>query len=152
MSDATMATERPLVALEAAVQAGRADVFVDESNRIDWSQMTADECREAVRLALAVGAHLRARELAALGSERFPRSLDLERMSRVLAPPRVTLAPTRDPEAVQKNRQWLETHAAPYRGNWVALRGGELVASGETLEELTTSVRLTREILVTRVP
>ena len=49
---------------------------------------------------------------------------------------------------------WLRKHASQYRGNWVAVRDGHLVAAAATLEELETAIGQTSSLdsmLVTKV-
>lgn len=37
---------------------------------------------------------------------------------------------------LRKNRDWIKKHQALYRGWWIALRDGELMATGVSLKEV----------------
>jgi hypothetical protein len=77
-----------------------------------------------------------ARKLLAEALEKGDHGEDLSGWQRVLAPAKVLrvggeLDIDRTPDF-----QWLKDHSDMYRGQWVALFGGELLAHGENLKEL----------------
>ena len=77
----------------------------------------------------------------------------MQRYARVLAPARVIrsdLPP--DPDA-QADMTWLKINADVYRGQWVALQSGELLASARTHPELMEQIDHPEEktILITPV-
>jgi hypothetical protein len=130
--------------LATAAEHGDEVAFDQERSRIDWSARSASEFALAARLALRAGAHLAAREIASEGSKRFPTDLQLRKLAHVLAPPEIVRHPTQTPNpALLANMAWLREHGSSYRGLWVALRAGELVASAASAEAL-------REVLRTR--
>jgi hypothetical protein len=57
------------------------------------------------------------------------------KLREVLAPPKVTISAIRDTDR-SAEFEWLRTRSGPYRGQWVALVGPELVASAPSLKEL----------------
>lgn len=59
----------------------------------------------------------------------------LRRWRSLLAPPRVTAAQRRDTDR-RREYAWLRTHSLEYRGQWVALDDGCLVAAAPSLREL----------------
>lgn len=59
----------------------------------------------------------------------------LLRWRSLLAPPRVTTAQRRDTDR-RREYAWLRTHGSEYRGQWVALDDGRLVAAASSLQEL----------------
>lgn len=77
-----------------------------------------------------------ARELLAEALEKGNHGEDLSGWQRVLAPAKILrvggeLDIDRTPDF-----QWLKDHGETYRGQWVALFGGELLAHGENLKQL----------------
>ena len=64
------------------------------------------------------------------------------RLRSVLAPPVVKRLQKRDVDRSQEY-EWLRAHGREYRGRWVALSGGNLVASALTLQELQQQLRST---------
>jgi hypothetical protein len=77
-----------------------------------------------------------ARKLLAEALERGDHGEDLSGWQRVLAPAKtIRVGGERDIDRTP-DFQWLKDHGDMYRGQWVALFGGELLASGEDLENL----------------
>ncbi len=128
-----------------------------ESEEVD---MTGDVLRPPEELGAAIDLALqqemiaRARELAQLGTRLFPGNERIRRAAQVLAPPTAHathLPPARNLEA---SRAWVRDNANEYRGQWVAVRSGELLGAGSTLAEVYTLIGdggMTPDILVTRV-
>jgi hypothetical protein len=137
----------------AAVVSGTEDAsaFVHASSEIDWEARPAGDFAHAVRLALHVGAHLVARELAMKGSNLYPADVELRKMAQILAPAEVTASETPPDPTVSTAVAWLEINWNDYKGRWVALRGGELLAVADSLDELIAQVGDVRHtgILVT---
>ena len=149
--DATKDREEGTAMLEIAAEKSDEMAFVQAVSEIDWPQRPAADFARAVRLALAAGAHLLARNLAAQGARLHPDHLELQKMARILAPPRVVRADLPPDPSVQANHAWLRAHADEYRGRWVALRNGQLIAMGYTARELKAQLESTDGILLTRV-
>jgi len=114
--------------------------FVRAYKSMDWDERSADDFTEAVRLALNIGAHLIARELAMTGVQHFPDHPELQKMAYILAPPKVTVADRPPDPSARGNMAWLKRHWDDYRGKWVALRGGELLAVADSLDGLVEQV------------
>lgn len=139
--------------LVAAAETGNEDAFITAAKLIDWRTRSPEDYVRAVQLALTAGAHLKARQLAAEGSALYPDHDELQKYAHVLAPPKILargLPP--DPNAGADMR-WLKAHWEEYRGQWVALRGGELLGVASTWRDLIEKVGNPkgRGILVTRV-
>ena len=95
-----------------------------------------------------------ARRLLAEARESGSPEPDLERLEKLLAPPRFELRPASDFDRSTELR-WLEGHANEYRGQWVALLGPDLLAHASTFDELMTRLgAIPREAraLLYRVP
>jgi hypothetical protein len=148
-------TQRDITALlEAAMQAGDVQIFIQMVDRIDWSQQSPADFVSAVHLALAAGAHLTARQLAIQGHRLYPEHPDLDKMAYILAPSQAQVV-KRPPHQTPgtPNFDWLREHSAHYRGMWVALREGQLLAAAPTVRELKNKLDLTNKgIFFARVP
>ena len=86
-----------------------------------------------------------------VGSRKYPDDPELAKMARILAPSEL-LDVTRpvDP-SVSLNQAWLREHAQGYRGRWIALRAGQLVADAPTAKELKALLDDRTNLLVTRI-
>ena len=90
--DATAEGQDGIPLLERAARAGNEVAFVQAARQIDWLRRPAADFAQAVRLALAAGAHLLARNLAERGDGLYPGHPELQKMARILAPPRIVKA------------------------------------------------------------
>lgn len=149
--DATGDSGDGMGALELAAEAGDERAFIQAARQIDWLERSAADFGRAVHLALKAGAHLLARNLAAEGARLHPEHPELQKMDRILAPPRIVRTHVPPDPSVRANAEWLRTHAAAYRGQWVALKNGMLVASAPTARELKERLPGVQGILLTRV-
>ncbi len=137
------AAEAEMAALEAAVAASTvqdASPFARAYQAIHWNNHPADHFARVVRLALSVGAPTVAQEAAAKGAQRYPDHAELQKMAHILAPPTVTASKAPPRPGIQANRDWLNAHWDDYRGRWVALRDGELLAAADSLDGLSEQV------------
>ncbi len=137
--------------LAAATEAGDSIAFALAYEQIDWAKRTADEYETVVHWAITAGAPLIARSLSAAGAERFPEHEYLPRAARVLAPPTVRQSKSPADPSRRANHEWLKANQAEYRGQWVALQKGKLLASGDSLKAVTDQVAIAPTILFTVV-
>ncbi|MCB0107732.1 MAG: hypothetical protein KDE53_17545 [Caldilineaceae bacterium] len=140
----------PLSPLARAAEAGDAEAFVAAYQAINWTTRTADEFERAIQWALAAGAHLAARALATTGAAQYPDDAELQKAARILAPPKFLRRLPADP-TIRANHEWLRNHRMDYHGQWVALRNGQLLANGDSLQALTAVCEISPEILFTKV-
>jgi hypothetical protein len=140
-----------IVALEIAAEMADEATFVQAASGIDWLRRPAADFARAVQLALAAGAHLLARNLAAEGARLYPDHLELRKVAHVLAPPRVVNTGVSSTPSVRANQTWLRDHADEHKGQWVALREGALLAAGATAREVWDSLESTDGIMLTKV-
>jgi hypothetical protein len=136
--------------LADATAAGDAQAFVTAYHLIDWSTRTPDEFERAIHWALAAGAHLTARSLATAGAAQYPDDAELQKAARILAPPKLLRRLPAEPEK-RANHAWLRVNRAAYRGKWVALRNGDLLATANAFHELTEQIPIAPDILFTKV-
>jgi len=125
--------------------------FIRAVERIDWPQRPAIDFVRAVHLALAAGAHLFARNLAAEGARLHPDHLELRKMARILAPPRVVNADIPPTPSVRASQAWLHLYPDEYKGQWVVLREGTLLAAGATAREVWDQLDRPDGVMLTKV-
>jgi Arc/MetJ-type ribon-helix-helix transcriptional regulator len=123
---------------------------------IDTPPQTPDEYVLAIAQALATGDPVRARALAMEGAEHYPQHAELHTCAHVLAPPtgKVVAATPVSRAAVKANNTWLTVHWEAYRGNWIALRAGQLLHASPSLDDVVAHVGDVRGrgILLTKIP
>jgi hypothetical protein len=144
-------SDGPLALLKAAADAGDERAFLAAKSMINWSIRPADDFVQAVRLALAAGAHLAARNLSAEGATRFPDHNLLQKYAHVLSPPKTIRRHLPPDPTLAANRDWLMANGDHYRRQWVALRNGVLLGSAPSLKTLIEQVSVAPGILFTRV-
>ncbi|MBL7184655.1 MAG: hypothetical protein ISS50_09435 [Anaerolineae bacterium] len=149
--DATEDSENVMAVLEIAAEAGNEATFVRVTSGIDWMQRPANDFVRAVRLALAAGAHLLARNLASQGARLYPDHSELRKMAHILDPARVVNANIPPTPSVRANRVWLRDHAYEYKGQWVALQEGTLLATGATARGVWDRLESTDGVMLTKV-
>jgi hypothetical protein len=133
--------------LAAAAELEDEATFLQAASKIDWSLQPASDIDRGIRLALAAGAHLFARSLAAEGAKHQ----ELQKMARILAPPRVVKRSLPPDPSMRANQAWLVEHAREYGGRWVALEQGNLVAAAATVAELRSQLNDIAGVLITKV-
>jgi putative addiction module CopG family antidote len=120
------------------------------------SLRSADEVVQAIHDALATGHYVLARELAMDGAKTYPDHHELQKFGHILAPPTVgELTPTTaETRAARKaNHAWLKSHWQACRGQWIALRAGELLHASPSMDDLITEVGAVRgpDLLLTKI-
>ena len=139
--------------LKAVSFVGDEVAFTEAVNAMNWENRTAGDFLRATRLALATGAHLKARWLATEGATRYPEHTELQNYAHVLAPPKVISANLPPDPNAAADMHWLKTCGADYRGRWVALRGGVLITTALSWKELLAKLENPKDksILITPV-
>lgn len=137
--------------LKTAADLGDEALFLEVAEGIDWTQRSAAEFTRAVHLALAAGAHLFARKLARRGAEQYPDHEELQKLARILAPARVMTIDLPPDKSVRENQIWLREHADEYKGQWVALRDGDLLGAAPTADEVWERLESRENVLLTKV-
>lgn len=134
------ASDEGMGRLEKAAFAKDEMAFLAARQAIDWRERPAEDFVRAVDLALMAGAFVAARNLSAEGAKRFPDYAELKNMARILAPPTVRSSPSDGNRTWKANKLWLKRHWNGYKGKWVALRDGALLAVGDSLAEVIEQV------------
>ncbi len=126
--------------LEEYAQAGERQQFVALAKTVDWSVCKPEELLRTIDLALSLELSTLAIKLAQQGKRLFPKHERIQQAAQVLTPPVGREGTTSYVQNLSTSQLWLREHAPEYRGRWVAVREGELVATGESLQELTTVI------------
>lgn len=133
---------------------GDRQTFVSLIEHMDWSTRQPDELIAAIDLALSQEMASLAIGLAQRGKDLFPHHERIQRAARVLAPPIARRTKLPAARGLTASRAWLRAHAKEYRGQWVAVREGELLANGDTLEALEDVIgrgRKATNTIITRI-
>ncbi|GAB4459566.1 MAG: hypothetical protein Fur0044_52260 [Anaerolineae bacterium] len=132
--------EEALIHLGQYAQASERQQFVALAETVDWSACQPEELLRTIDLALSLELSSLAIKLAQQGRRLFPKHERIQQAARVLTPPVGREVSTAYTQNLSASQLWLREHAPEYRGRWVAVREGELVATGESLQELTTVI------------
>lgn len=125
----------------------------EDASHPDTSQPSAEAYVRAIAHALSSGEFGRARQLATAGAERYPAHDELQKWARVLAPPTVRAVPASSASraAVKANNVWMKAHWQDHRGQWVAVRHGQLVYATSSFDELVAHIDDPHGVLLTKI-
>lgn len=124
--------------------------FINTLQAIKWEGRRPEEFVRAIKLALRVGAPTAAQYIYSEGVRFYADSPAIQKYARLFAPPRAQTKTLPPNPTLKANREWLKSHRSEYRGQWVAVRNGELLAAAVSLEELIGQVGDTANVLLTR--
>ena len=95
---------------------------------------------------------VQARALVLEALEANPEDSELLALQKVLEPPRATPRQVTDADRTQEFG-WIVANRDAYRGRWVAIQGGELVADAPSFTELRSRIENLQGVpLVHRIP
>ncbi len=95
---------------------------------------------ERIRSLLNAQEFLAAQREAGRAAEDYPGHPWLQQANRILNPSRVTTAPASGTDRTREF-DWLRRNSDAYRGQWVALAGGELIAADRDFDVVLRQVR-----------
>lgn len=92
-------------------------------------------------------------KIATEGLQYYPEDALLKKYAYVLAPSKVTTVNAGGHPEVRANREWMQKHRQQYRGHWVALKNGQLLAFGKDHDDVIEQVGdiKNKDILVTPI-
>jgi hypothetical protein len=131
--------QEPLVrAVEEAAARKDRHAIIDLTKQVDWRNHSPDELIRVIQSCLFLDMVLLARELADEGKRAFPNDKRIEQWTMVLAPAKIlgTQPASANAEHLKASYQWFRNNSSLYKGQWVAVRAGELVGAAPTLKEL----------------
>lgn len=95
---------------------------------------------------------VQARALVSEALEANPDDGELRALQKVLEPPRANSREMTDADRTQEF-EWIVANRDAYRGRWVAIQGGELVADAPSFAELQSRIKNLEGVpLVHRIP
>src|SRR5437763_6865114 len=87
------------------------------------------------------GKLVQARETVKELERRWPDDLEARRFARVLAPPAISVREGGTARPRHQEYHWFREHAREYRGCWLAILGGRLIAASPDVEIVVEAVR-----------
>jgi len=139
---ATGKQESLLLAIEEAAAIKDRHAIIALAKQVDWRSHRPDELIRVIQSCLFLDMVLLARELADAGRRVFPSDKKIEQWAIVLAPAKVigTRPASANAEHLKASYQWFRNNSTQYKGQWVAVRAGELVGAAQTLKELQEQI------------
>ena len=136
--------------LEAAAEDGDEDAFISAYRLLDEEDLSAAEFVQLIRLALEAGAHGKARNIVFRGAQLHPSDAELQKHAYVFAPPKEFRRTPAHPHA-RANHQWMMEHGGQYRGQWVAVRNGQLLGASASRDDLVATLDDKTDVIVALV-
>lgn len=125
--------------LEKAIDRNDPRAFVQIVDEVDWDSQPVENFIQVIDLAMSQGYLPLAKQLTEKGQVRFSTNETLTQTARALAPPVVRRRGPATP-GLADTIHWMKKHAAEYKGQWIAVRSGELLAVASSLDELIETV------------
>ena len=108
---------------------------------------------EAMRTALSSGDFNKAQQLSVEALEHYPDHEDIKKCAYILAPAKVTSVKRDDidRQGLRKSRAWVskQRRERQYLNQWVGVRDGELLATGNSLDEVVDQIGDTKDVFLT---
>lgn len=101
---------------------------------------TPEELIQAIDLALGQGNFNQAKTLSNQASQDYPNHDKIQRYARILSSPNMPFYQLSRKPDTPLNLDWVIQHRQHYRGRWVALEKGHLIADANSLDELFAQV------------
>ncbi len=101
---------------------------------------TPEELIAAIDLALGKGNFNQAKTLSNQASQDYPNHDKIQRYARILSLPNMPFYQLSRKPDTPLNLDWVLRHRPHYRGRWVALEKGDLIADASSLDELFAQV------------
>ena len=112
---------------------------------------TAEGFIREMDAALDIGDWQTAQEISIEAARHYPDNREIYRYAYILTTSKVTVSQS-DPKKrknIQASRQWMRKNWQKYRGNWVAVKAGELLATAKSFDELVVQLEKTQGTLLT---
>ncbi|MFZ1475106.1 MAG: DUF5678 domain-containing protein, partial [Anaerolineae bacterium] len=119
---------------------------------VDWAQQPPDIIERVLRALLLAGDHESARQLALRAANRYTDHVGLSKFAATLNPPPARISRIPPDTAIKATMAWFASHSMDFRGQWVAVSNGALVASAPTIAELRNRVGDLTQVTITQIP
>ncbi|MGH7599036.1 MAG: DUF5678 domain-containing protein [bacterium] len=109
---------------------------------VNWRSRHPDDLIRVIQACIFVDMVLLARELAGEGRRLFPNDKRMAQWASVLAPPKIigTRPASGNAIGLEASHQWFQNNSFKYKGQWIAVRNGELLGVAPTLKELYNQI------------
>ncbi len=141
--------EAAMARLEDAAEAGDERAFLLALKEIENEELSVADFIRIIRWALRAGAYKAAYEVSARGASLYPADSELQKHARVLAPPKLISSSLPPDPDIEVNHNWMKQHGKEYRGQWVAVRNGQLLGASATLDDLVSQLDDRKDALIT---
>jgi hypothetical protein len=95
---------------------------------------------QAMNDALERGSLNEASKLSVEAIAHYPEHEEIQKYARILAPPKTTFHKLPPDPYAKIHQDWVMQHRVDYRGRWIALRQGELIADAASADELADKI------------
>lgn len=129
------------------------DKFIETVNSLDLETLPARSIIHIIDLALSIGLVKLPQDLSQHALQIYPEDKEIIKYQKILAPPKIINSKLPPYPQAELNVKWLKEFRKEYKGKWVALKEGVLLASADSFTELKSKVEIKKNshILVTRV-
>ena len=107
---------------------------------IDMANQTAAEFIERADLEIRRGHWHGAWKVALEGLKYFPDHAELQKYEHILAPPKVKVVDRGGHPEITANNSWIKQNREQYRGSWIAIKNGQLLATGKNHNDVVAQV------------
>lgn len=150
-TDQTVLSDWVKMSFYAAV--GNSESFIEIVNQLDLSTLSAEVIIQIIDYSLDMGLVIMARKISQQGSSLHSENDELQKYNRILSPPKVIRKDLPPYPQAELNVRWLKENWSAYRGQWVAIKEGVLLASAPNARELISrfDYKKNSKVLITRV-
>lgn len=150
-TDQTVLSDWVKMSFYAAV--GNSESFIEIVKQLDLSTLPAEVIIQIIDYSLDMGLVIMARKISQQGSSLHSENDELQKYNRILSPPKVIRKDLPPYPQAELNVRWLKENWSAYRGQWVAIKEGVLLASAPNVKELITkfNYKKNNKVLITRV-
>jgi hypothetical protein len=142
--------ESLMARLETTAATGERRAFLNAAREMPWARSGAEDAARVIDLAFRIGAPTVARYIYDEVAKRHTDSPALQKFARLFEPEERTARTLPANATLKANREWLKAHRTEYRGLWIAVRNGALLATSTSLDELIRRVGNTTNVLLTQ--
>lgn len=120
---------------EAAAKADR-ETFAVIVRQVPWPEYQPYELTRAIDLCLSLDLLPLALDLITSGRRIFPSDKKIETAARILSPPNIVTARPSRATGIEESKLWITSNSINYKGKWIAVHNGALLAEARTAEAL----------------
>lgn len=117
-----------------------------------FDTLPADQLDAAVSIALSTGMTRSARDLALAASAARPEDERMRRIARILGAPPAESRKAHEGSTSAADVEWLQGNASFFKGQWLAVKGGQLLAEGKSIDDIRRVLPSLEDALIVRIP